>query len=80
MPPSPDPMEDRLNLEIDMMSMNQLTALGNQAVEMGLIIGHGYHRGQYEILRSAQVVTLSPQEAVPYLQQLIQSVQDPSAE
>jgi hypothetical protein len=71
-------MEDRLNLEIDMMSVNQLNALGNQAVQMGLIIGHGYHRGQYEILRSGQVVTLSPQEAVPYLQKLIQSVQDPS--
>jgi hypothetical protein len=50
---------------------NQLHQLGNQAIQQGLIIGHGYHQGQYEILHRTETVLLSPQEAVIYLQELL---------
>ncbi|MFE4106168.1 hypothetical protein [Almyronema epifaneia] len=69
-----DYIKQRLNLELEGMSVNQLTELGNQAVEMGLIAGHGYHRGQYEILRQGKVVLLPPPEALVYLQDLIRGV------
>lgn len=50
---------------------NQLTALGNHAVKLKLIAGHGFHKGQYELLRKGEVITLSPQEAICYLKLLI---------
>jgi hypothetical protein len=64
-------LRQRLNQELDMISLNQLNALGNQAVEMGLIAGHGYHGGQYEILRQGKAILLSATEAQTYLQNLI---------
>ncbi|NER79656.1 MAG: hypothetical protein F6K42_08750 [Leptolyngbya sp. SIO1D8] len=64
----------QIEREIETISLNQLNDLGNQAVSMGLIAGHGHHRGQYEILRQGQVLLMSPREAVTYLQSLIQSV------
>jgi hypothetical protein len=41
-----------------------------------LIAGHGYHKGQYEILRQGKVLLMSPDEALNYLQNLIQSLQE----
>jgi hypothetical protein len=73
-----DPLEERLNLQIESMSVNQLNALGNQAIQMGLIAGHGYHKGQYEILRQGQAKLMTPEAAMQYLQQLIQSVSEPT--
>ena len=38
--------EEPLNLEVEINSCNQLTNLANQAVSLGLILGHGYHGGK----------------------------------
>lgn len=74
-----DDIKQRLNLEIESLSVNQLTELGNQAIQMGLIAGHGYHRGQYEILRQGKIMLMTPQEALVYLQDLIRSVSEGGA-
>jgi hypothetical protein len=50
---------------------NQLTELGNRAVKLKLIAGHGFHKGRYELLRKGEVITLSPKEAIVYLKLLI---------
>jgi hypothetical protein len=63
---------NRMNLELESISMNQLHELGNQAMSLGLIVGHGHHGGQYELLQKGKVVTLPPNEAVTYLENLIQ--------
>jgi len=63
---SPDPQQDLEN-----MGVNQLHHLGNRAQQLGLIAGHGHHGGQYEILRQGKVILLSPQDAIPYLSELI---------
>lgn len=70
-----DSLKQRINLELETISCNQLNELGNQAVKLGLIAGHGYHKGQYEILRRGKVLLMSPDEAIKYLQDLIQSLQ-----
>ena len=64
-------LKQRLNLELEAIAYNQLNELGNRAVQMGLIAGHGYRGGQYEILRQGKAIALSPQEAQVYLQELI---------
>ncbi|MBK4728876.1 hypothetical protein JJD41_03085 [Oxynema sp. CENA135] len=68
-------MEDfvkrQLDREIEMLSYNQLTELGNRAVALGLILGHGYRGGKYEILMRDRDLLLSPEEAQPYLEQLL---------
>lgn len=69
-------LKRRLNLELENLSFNPLTELGNEAVNLGLISGHGYHKGQYEIIQRGKIVTLSPREAFQYLQQLIRSVNE----
>lgn len=61
----------RLNQEMDMLSVNQLTELGNKAIELKLIAGHGYRGGQYEILQQGKVLLMSPDEAQKYLETLI---------
>jgi hypothetical protein len=71
-----DSLKQRINLELESISWNQLTEVGNQAVKLGLIAGHGYHKGQYEILRQGKVLLMSPDEALNYLQNLIQSLQE----
>jgi hypothetical protein len=63
--------ENRLNLELQSIGLNQLNDLGNQAVSLGLIAGHGHHGGQYELLQEGKVVTIPPSEAVGYLEDLI---------
>jgi len=79
-PQSPDPDEsDRLDMiddldrDMEAMSWNQLSTLGNRAIAMKLIVGHGFHRGQYEILHSGKALVMSPDEAVTYLQKLIRT-------
>jgi hypothetical protein len=52
-------------------SINELTQLGNQAVKRGLISGHGYHGGKYEILCNGQIFLLSPDAAHSYLKNLL---------
>jgi hypothetical protein len=53
----------------------ELTPLGNQAVKRGLISGHGYHSGKYEILCNGQIFLLSPEEAYSYLKTLLEQHQ-----
>jgi hypothetical protein len=65
---------NRMNLELETIGMNKLNDLGNNAIRLGLIAGHGHHGGQYELLHKGKVVTLSPSEAVTYLENLIQEV------
>lgn len=54
-----------------------LNTLGNRAIALGLLIGHGYHQGQYELLLAATAtdpvtpLLLSPREAYGYLKALI---------
>ncbi|MEO0457819.1 MAG: hypothetical protein AAF152_14740 [Cyanobacteria bacterium P01_A01_bin.114] len=66
-------MNSKINPEIEYMSVTQLNELGNQAIQLGLIAGHGHHGGQYEIIRQGKIITLTPQEALTYLQELIHS-------
>jgi hypothetical protein len=63
--------ENRLNLELQSIGLTQLNDLGNQAVSLGLIAGHGNHGEQYELLQEGKVVTIPPSEAVEYLEDLI---------
>jgi hypothetical protein len=53
----------------------ELTQLGNQAVKKGLISGHGYYQGKYEILCNGQIFLLSPEKAYSYLKTLIEQHQ-----
>ncbi len=53
----------------------ELTQLGNQAVKLGLISGHGYHGGKYEILFNGQFFLLTPEEAHSYLKNLLKQHQ-----
>ncbi len=69
-----DFIRQKLNQELDSISINKLTQLGNQAVQLGLIAGHGYHQGNYEILRQGEALLMSPDEAQTYLEKLIQDV------
>ncbi|HEY9300553.1 MULTISPECIES: hypothetical protein [unclassified Coleofasciculus] len=64
----------QLNMEVEAMSFNELNELGNRAVSLGLILGHGYRSNQYEILRKNEVVMLTPKEAAAYLKKLIGEV------
>jgi hypothetical protein len=70
-----DLMKYRLDQEIETIGINKLTELGNRAIQLGLIAGHGYHRGQYEILRQGQIILLSPTEATSYLENLLQDLE-----
>lgn len=53
------------------ISTTELTQLGNQAVKRGLISGHGYHGGKYEILCNGQIFLLTPEQAHSYLKDLV---------
>ncbi len=53
----------------------ELTQLGNQAVKKGLISGHGYHGGKYEILCNGQIFLLTPEQAHAYLKDLVKQHQ-----
>jgi len=66
--------KQRLNQELENIGFNQLNELGNRAVQLGLIIGHGFRGGQYEILSPQEVVLLPPKEAQQYLQDVVDRV------
>lgn len=59
--------------EHENVDLTQLNALGNQAVRLGFIAGHGHRQGQYEILRQGEVLTFSPQAAALYFQDLLKA-------
>jgi hypothetical protein len=61
--------------EAEPFDFNQLHNLGNQAIAQGLIIGHGYHQGKYELLHRGEALLLSPSEALSYLQSLMASAE-----
>ena len=57
--------DDRFN------EINRLNELGNLAVSLKLIGGHGFHGGQYELLHEGKFLLMSPIEAQQFLEQLI---------
>jgi len=61
----------KLNRELESIGLNQLNELGNRAIEMGLIAGHGHRQGQYEILRGGQALMMTADEAMAYLKELM---------
>ena len=68
-----DTLKNKMNLELETLSVNQLHTLATQAIEKKLIAAHGYRGGQYELLRNGEFVLLSPTEAIQYLQELLAS-------
>ncbi len=50
-------LRHQVELEVETMSINKLTEVGNMAVSMGLIAGHGFRGGKYEILLIFFLVT-----------------------
>jgi hypothetical protein len=65
----------RPKAEPESVFTNELTQLGNQAVKKGLISGHGYHGGKYEILCNGQIFLLTPEQAHSYLKDLVKQHQ-----
>lgn len=68
---------ESLDGDVEVIDITRLNELGNQAVKLGLIAGHGHHQGQYEIIHQGKILTMPPEAAVTFLQGLVQS--DPSA-
>lgn len=64
-------LEQKLDAQVTMMSFNRLHELGNEALKKGLIIGHGFSKGMYEILHQREVLTMSPEEAEAFLEDLL---------
>ncbi|MEO0867642.1 MAG: hypothetical protein AAFY17_04170 [Cyanobacteria bacterium J06642_11] len=58
---------------VENLGINELNELGNRAIKQGLIAGHGHHQSQYEIIQDGKLLTMSTQEAVTFLQKLLQS-------
>jgi hypothetical protein len=65
-----DPM-DATEASDEGSAINRLTELGNLAVSLKLIGGHGFHQGQYELLRDGKFLLMTPIEAQQYLEKLI---------
>ena len=57
-----DKIIKQLNMEVEAMSFNELNELGNRAVSLGLILGHGYRSTPDKILRKNEVVMLPPKK------------------
>ena len=66
-------LRQQLEMETETLSYNRLNKLGNEAIEKGLIIGHGYRGGKYEILCKDKDVLLEPEKAEEYLEELLKS-------
>ncbi|MFN6486080.1 MULTISPECIES: hypothetical protein [unclassified Nostoc] len=64
-------LREQLEQEYEFATTNMLNEVGNKAIKMGLIVGHGYHKGKYEILQQGKAILLPPKEAFDYLQNLI---------
>ena len=72
----PDDLEtlkNKMNLELEAISVNQLHTLATQAIEKKLIDAQGYRGGQDELLRNGEFILLSPTEAIQYLKELLAS-------
>ena len=69
--PDFETLRNRMNLELEGISVNQLFHLANEAVDRKLITAHGYRRGQYDLLRDGEFITMTPTEAIQYLQNLL---------
>ncbi|MFW6264076.1 MAG: hypothetical protein ACOC3E_00955 [Cyanobacteriota bacterium] len=65
----------RLDTEFEGMKINHLNELGNRAIALGLIIGHGHHGGKYEILHKGKALLMTPKEAQEYLEALIKNAE-----
>lgn len=65
-------LRQQLDREMESLSYNRLHKLGNEAIQKGLIIGHGYRGGKYEILRKDEELLLDPEKAEKYLEDLLQ--------
>ncbi|MEM6253167.1 MAG: hypothetical protein AAF821_09615 [Cyanobacteria bacterium P01_D01_bin.156] len=70
--PDLETLKQKMNLELEVISVNQLHNLATEAVEKKLISAHGYRGGQYELLRDGEFVLLEPTAAIQYLQDLLQ--------
>jgi len=66
---------DDIDRDTEVMGWNQLSSLGNHAIQRGLIIGHGFYKGKYEILKQGEPLLMSPDEALTYLQRLIREAE-----
>lgn len=66
-------LRQQLDREMETLSYNRLHNLGNEAIKKGLIIGHGYRGGKYEILCKEEELLLDPEKAEKYLENLLQS-------
>ncbi len=66
-------LRQQLDREMETLSYNRLHKLGNEAIEKGLIIGHGYRGGKYEVLRKDEDLLLDPEKAEKYLEGLLKS-------
>ncbi len=64
----------RINQELESISFNKLTELGNQSIRLQLIIGHGWRNGKYEILHRDKALLMSAEEAQTYLENLIKKI------
>ena len=63
--------------DTDDFDYSQLNELGNRAIALGLLLGHGYRGRQYELLQRGEVLLLSPSKAYAYLKALIQTGEQP---
>ncbi|MGR3279141.1 hypothetical protein ACSYAD_29170 [Acaryochloris marina NIES-2412] len=70
-----DSLEPRIDLESESRQYNKLHELGNRAQSAGLILGHGHHKGKYEILRQGQALMMPPKEAQAFLLDLLKSIE-----
>ena len=67
-------IKQRINQELESISFNKLTELGNKAVHLKLILGHGWRNGKYEILSRDEALLFSAKEAQVYLENLIKKI------
>lgn len=70
--PDLETLKNKMNLELEILSVNQLHDLATQAIEKKLISAHGYRGNQYELLKDGEFVLLEPTNAIQYLQDLLQ--------
>lgn len=62
------------DLAVDFESLNKLIKLGNQAISLKLIAGHGFHGSKYEIIHQGKILLMSPEEAEKFLEDLIKEI------
>ncbi len=77
-PPELEYEQDLIDYSAAFQSVNDLTELGNAAIQAGLIAGHGYHSGKYEILCNGEALLFTPEEAEAYLKSLFEQAESDS--